>query len=248
MAFPAGWPPRPATAQRSIRFYQPSTVATANFSDRAYLFGDQAGANTIRPLPYVAPGNTDPISVGDPTADLGVGVSGPSSLPVGTGRDARDAIFHPDVFLRGGGTSVTFTLASTTITLEDPDANFTGDLVSKEIVIRDATSGGNNGTFIITSVPSTKSVTYENAGGATEAMPAAGAYRIRRIHESVPKEMVWASNIRIVNAGGGDLEISFDGVNVQGLVPSGEIYEYNERYEAGIAVRGNGVTFVIEAW
>lgn len=80
MAFPVGWPPRPASATRSIRFYA-SAAATANFSDRAYLFSTGAGVNTITPLPYVRPGSTAPVSVGDT-------LSGGS--PMGTGQAIQD--------------------------------------------------------------------------------------------------------------------------------------------------------------
>jgi hypothetical protein len=76
MAFPAGWPPRPAEGRRSFRFYVTGT-ATANFSDNAYLFIDGAGANTITPLPYVAPGSNAPVSIG--------------TQPTGTGQDVHDA-------------------------------------------------------------------------------------------------------------------------------------------------------------
>lgn len=65
MPFPAvGWPPRPASGRRSIRFFKKST-ATAAFADNAWLFIDAIGANTIAPLPYVRPGSTAPVSVGN---------------------------------------------------------------------------------------------------------------------------------------------------------------------------------------
>lgn len=62
-----------------------------------------------------------------------------------------------------------------------------------------------------------------------------------------PKAQIWAANIRIV-ATTADLEISFDGVTVQGLVKSGAEVIYRQRYESGIAVRGVGSVFQIEAW
>jgi hypothetical protein len=64
------------------------------------------------------------------------------------------------------------------------------------------------------------------------------------------KAYIWAEEIRIVNTGANDLEFSFDGTNVHGLVPAGTIREYRDRREAAIAVRGVGgnTTFVLEAW
>jgi hypothetical protein len=52
MANPAGWPPRPHSSLRSIRFYVNGT-STALFSDNAYLFasGAAGSANTYVPLP-----------------------------------------------------------------------------------------------------------------------------------------------------------------------------------------------------
>jgi hypothetical protein len=40
-------------------------VCTNAFGDNAWLFIETAGANTIDPLPYVKPGSTDPVAVGD---------------------------------------------------------------------------------------------------------------------------------------------------------------------------------------
>jgi len=59
-------------------------------------------------------------------------------------------------------------------------------------------------------------------------------------------EQGWSGSIR-VRAVGGNIEISFDGTNVHGYIPSGEEGTYWDRYEGGIAVRGTG-TFHIEAW
>jgi len=81
-----------------------------------------------------------------------------------------------------------------------------------------------------------------------------------------PTPMVWSTMIRVVNMGTteGDLQISFDGVTVHGLVWNANSafngtlgFQTNqdmiyERCEAGISVRGaNGnvaVPFRIEAW
>jgi hypothetical protein len=59
--------------------------------------------------------------------------------------------------------------------------------------------------------------------------------------------MIWSTAIRISNTGAAALEFSFDGTNVHGSVPAGEIREYTSRIEAGVAVRGL-TDFEIEAW
>lgn len=83
MPFPtSGWPPRPASGVRSIRFFVSGT-ATANWSDNAYLFIDDAGANTYEPMPYVAPGSTTPVQVGTRTSP---------GTPMGGGSDPRDVL------------------------------------------------------------------------------------------------------------------------------------------------------------
>jgi len=64
MPFPVFWPPRPASGRRSIRFYV-EAVCTNAFGDNAWLFIDDVGANTLDPLPYVPPGSTAPVAVGD---------------------------------------------------------------------------------------------------------------------------------------------------------------------------------------
>lgn len=62
------------------------------------------------------------------------------------------------------------------------------------------------------------------------------------------KPQLWSGNIRVCNDGGAPLEFSFDGTAIHGRVLPGEQLSYRNRYEAGIAVRGAGVAFRIEAW
>lgn len=81
MAFPVGWPPRPASGVHSIRFFISGT-GTANFSDNAWLFSDLPGANPFVPLPYVEAGQETDVKIGDLTG---------GGSPMGTGQDARDA-------------------------------------------------------------------------------------------------------------------------------------------------------------
>lgn len=171
MAFPVGWPPRPASASRSIRFYRTGT-STANYDSNAFLFGDDLGANVVAPLPYVAPGSVAPVHVGGVALDT---ASTPpvygSGSPVGGGQEAKDAAPR----------------------------------------------------------------THANAPFTQEA---------------VPKPMLWANTIVVRNKGAGNLLISFDGTNDHGRVNANEVREFRNRYEAGIAVKGDGATpdFEIEAW
>lgn len=86
MAFPAGWPPRPSSGLRSIRFYATGT-ATAVFSDNGFLFASGLGANTFQPTPYVPPG-------GERTqAELGR-TDTQAGSPMGAGRANQDS--NPD--------------------------------------------------------------------------------------------------------------------------------------------------------
>lgn len=64
---------------------------------------------------------------------------------------------------------------------------------------------------------------------------------------SGPLAQIWSGNIRITVTGV-NLEISFDGTNIHGLVKAGDSVIYRQRHESGIAVRGNGAVYTIEAW
>lgn len=157
MAFPEGFPARLPSGRRSIRFFVTGT-ATAAFSDSAYLFYDDTGANPFTPTPYVPPGaETQVVNIGNQTTSPG--------SPMGTGRDPRDA-----------------------------------------------------------------------------------NYNIPFAQQAQPKPVIWCSSLRICNDGVGDLEFSFDGTIVHGVVKSGEKLEYRNRYEGGISVRGAGLVYRIESW
>jgi hypothetical protein len=67
------------------------------------------------------------------------------------------------------GSGDSFALSGSTITLTDAAAAFTSSMIGKEITITGATTGGNDGTFTVTGVPTSSTLTYENASGATEA-------------------------------------------------------------------------------
>lgn len=171
MAFPTGWPPRAASGRRSIRFYRTGT-ATANYDSNAFLFGDDIGANTIAPTPYVAPGAVTPVHVG--------GV-------------AYDTAATPPVYGSGSPTG--------------------GGQIPQDAAPRE----------------------HANAPYTQEGSP---------------KPMLWANTIVVRNKGAGNLLVSFDGTNDHARVNASEVREFRNRYEAGIAVKGDGATpdFEIEAW
>jgi hypothetical protein len=87
MANPVGWPPRPHSSTRSIRFYQFCATTTSLFSDNAYLFasGGANSANTFSPLPN--PGSAQTVDAGTLMA-----VSPTTVVPSisGTGRADRN--------------------------------------------------------------------------------------------------------------------------------------------------------------
>jgi len=87
------------------------------------------------------------------------------------------------------GDSDDFSLAGSTITFTAGAPAFTADMVGKEIVIAGATSGNNDGTFIITAYTSPTIVTYENAIGVTEGGVGTFTTSPRYIH--IAQGMVW---------------------------------------------------------
>lgn len=118
MAFPTGWPPRFSSGKRNIRFYIAAT-ATANFSDRAYLFADQVGANPYTPLPDVRPGGD--VSSPDYPGPTDIGAN-----PAGTGQHGDDP--HPMIWSEGimilnkGGLPIYFSFDGVNIQGEVPAA------------------------------------------------------------------------------------------------------------------------------
>lgn len=139
MPFPTGWPPRVGSGQRNIRFFLIG-ITSGGFDANAYLFADQAAANTYQPLPVVRPG--EDVSKPGYTGPHDIGAS-----PSGTG---------------------------------------------------------------------------QNDVGA-------------------PHPMIWSERILVVNEGSTPLEISFDGINIHGVIDPTSERVYESRREAGIALRGGGV-------
>jgi len=66
--------------------------------------------------------------------------------------------------------------------------------------------------------------------------------------QATPVTTQASHSIRVSNEGASELEFSFDGVTVHGALLAGEKVVYLDRYETGIAVRGDGMAFRIEAW
>lgn len=156
MTLPAGWPPRPGSSLRSIRFYATGT-GTTSYADNAFLFINGSGANVYTPLPPVSPSQQTTITG---TAELTNASTVVPSI-AGTGQDPVDR--------------------------SPQDA----------------------------SLP--------------------------------PVAQIQSMGIR-VTAVSANVTISFDGTNDHGLVLSGTTAVYYRRHEAGIAVKGSGSTFYIEAW
>lgn len=74
------------------------------------------------------------------------------------------------------GTGDSFAFSSPTVTLTDAGASWTSADIGRFITIAGSTSPGNDGTFMIESVPSGTTLTYTNATGVTEAF--AGTWTI----------------------------------------------------------------------
>lgn len=70
------------------------------------------------------------------------------------------------------GTGDSLTLSGSTITLSSASGGLTAGHVGRYVTVANATNAANNGTFRIVSVPSATSLTYTNAGGASETTAA----------------------------------------------------------------------------
>lgn len=78
--------------------------------------------------------------------------------------------------------------------------------------------------------------------------PRDGAVRAKTLPVPPPKLALYCTGIGILNLGGSPIEFSFDGTNVHGVVPGNSYRQYTDRREAGIALRGAGMAFRLEAW
>ncbi len=135
MAFPIGWPPKPASSNRSIRAFK-SSATTTDWADNAFIFSDLPGANTYTAKPVVRAGLE--------MTQIDIGTS-PSSTSVA---------------------------------------------------------------------------------------------------------QICANTIQVTNDGSVDIEVTFDGTNIQGIVKQSETICWRDRREAGIAVRtaSSSSAYRIEAW
>ena len=110
------------------------------------------------------------------------------------------AVFVRDVGCLGfSGTGGTLTKSGNTMTLSAPGAlQLSRDAVGKRLLLAKCAVGGNNGSFVILSVPSARTCTFTNAGG-TGGGSAVGNFRIRgnRPHPSANAHL--ASFCRIVD-------------------------------------------------
>jgi hypothetical protein len=76
------------------------------------------------------------------------------------------------------GHGASYSISGTTVTLYDPSGPFVSTLLTKYVKTSGSTSAGNDGTFKITSYVSAYKITYTNAAGVSEAIPAAATWWI----------------------------------------------------------------------
>jgi hypothetical protein len=134
MAFPVGWPPRPSSGVRSIRFYVTGTT-TANWSDNAFLFVDDVGANTYLPTPVIAPGSSTVVAIGDRSlsgSPMGAGLSASDVLPGDTVGQTKNLIWSNSIRIANRGSN---TLEFTFGALTDGSSLVQGSLIANESVI-----------------------------------------------------------------------------------------------------------------
>jgi len=88
-----------------------------------------------------------------------------------TGAGLKDAV--------GPIGTASFSISGSTVTLADTGATFQASDVGKDVVIENATTPGNNGTYTITAWLSATQIQYTNASGATEAFGGSTTWKIR---------------------------------------------------------------------
>lgn len=99
------------------------------------------------------------------------------SLSVDNTRDLADEASGTGA-QQATGTGDTIGGTAPAMTLTDAAGLFTADMVGSYITIAGATTGANNGTFLITGFTSATVITYENASGVAEALP--GTWDVNR--------------------------------------------------------------------
>ncbi len=276
MPFPASWPPRPPSGRRSIRFYVHGT-ATALFTDSAFLLLDGVQSipyETVQKLNYklqatnftigetitgqisLATGvvylDVDAGATGTLTLRNVVGIFNPLEQILGsvTGDATTDGAPTTPAFTVGetitgqtsGATAVVNTAAFGLLTL----TSVTGEFRTSEHILGGVSGDAlTNGLLalpanpytplpnIVSGVPTVVPPTPSGTGVATDGLPA---------------PMIWAQTFRICNDGGGTLEYSHDGINVHGKLLATQQLIARCRPEAGIALRGLGAVYRVEAW
>lgn len=79
-----------------------------------------------------------------------------------------------------------FAFSTPTVTLTDTAAPFSSADVGRTLVIANATTSGNSGTFTVLTVTTDgKSITYSNASGGTEAFGATTTWSVRSIYQNI---------------------------------------------------------------
>lgn len=256
MPFPSGWPPRPATNNRTGRFYVAGT-GTANYADNAFLFAD---AN-------VASG-----AIGNFTdEDSWVLVS-----TVETGPEANR--FQTQVIRPSAGpSSLSATLADDIITvslavLADGQLNTAGNTASLVATAVDALTGINAvangaGTGSLTRPESLKhligggglpknlspvvlsgsSVPVNIGTSRGSGLPMGDNRNIDVLSDEYAPTppMNHMATIKVFNDGANPMFWSFDGINDHGQVLAGQTAELLGVYEAGISVRGVGAFRIV---
>lgn len=262
MPFPLGWPPRPASGQRSIRFAANGT-STANFFDSAFLFAvanqatamiggaDVNGSVLVSVDAAGAAGNAFTIQVVIPTTGHPVALSAAYVPATSTDIVVTLATTASGQLNTAANTATLVTAAVTALALVTALANGTGATALSKAEAQKGFSGGGGAQALATP--------YINPGQATATVrvgsPMGSGSRdvspTDPYAASVP--MAFASTILIKNddaTATNTLLYSFDGINTHGIVRGGETEILRYRAEAGVCVRAGAGTpaFRIVAW
>jgi len=276
MAFPASWPPRPPSGRRSIRFFVRGT-ATALFADSAFLLLDgvqSVAYATVQKLNYklqatnftVGETITGQISfaTGVVYLDADAGATGTLTLRGVTG------VFNPLEQILGSITGNATTDGAATTPAFTVGETITGQTSGATAVVSSAVAGLLTLTSVVGEFLASEHVLGSVSGDALTsgllAHPANPYAPLPVITSGVPTvvppvpfgtgvatggtpaPMIWAQTFRICNDGGGTLEYSYDGTNVHGKLLATQQIIARCRSEAGIALRGLGAVYRVEAW
>jgi len=255
MPFPAGWPPRPASSRRSLRFYATGT-ASANFEDNAFLFRDANYA-----LVFLGEGVDGQVIVSRTVAGpAGNRYSVQLIAPATGGPHALSATLSDRLLTVSLATTVTNDLdpvANTATLVAAAIAGIPGPVFSAVVTGTGASPlthidgplsfyfGGGMPVIPTPFVPPGGASTRAVAGDTRITGSPAGGGDYDQV-STIGHH--WAHTIRIVNDGGASLTYSFDGVNTHGFIPATTVeVVLRYRYEGGICVSGTAA-FTIEAW